>query len=330
MDDRKRRVPSSTPRLPVAPLIEDFRPGLPGSCLEAAGSVFSNLQGVPPARILPGGIPEERVVERMQSQRFEFKYLVDEPTARSVRDFVQGHLDLDAYGARMPDWSYPVHSLYLDSPDLGLCRSTINGDRNRFKMRLRFYENHPASPVYLEIKRRKDNCIFKKRCGIHPRAVAGILAGHVPDPGDRIDGPDCRPGFLEEYLQLITRLGAAPVAHVAYRREAWISPADNSVRVTLDREVFWDEEDTGSPDVRMRHPVRVFGDQVVVELKFTDRFPAWFGDLVRTHHLVRCGAAKYVDGATLVGMEPGRKCPVSASFRDRPGRRERLLAAYHQ
>jgi hypothetical protein len=41
-----------------------------------------------------------------------------------------------------------------------------------------------------------------------------------------------------------------------------------------------------------------FGDSVVLELKFTNRFPEWFKELVRVFGLMQCGAAKYVDGLT--------------------------------
>jgi hypothetical protein len=38
----------------------------------------------------------------------------------------------------------------------------------------------------------------------------------------------------------------------------------------------------------------------VVELKFTNRFPQWFGELVRIFGLRQCGAAKYADGVALM------------------------------
>ncbi|HKQ36797.1 MAG TPA: hypothetical protein VJ063_01895, partial [Verrucomicrobiae bacterium] len=45
----------------------------------------------------------------------------------------------------------------------------------------------------------------------------------------------------------------------------------------------------------------VWGKDVVLELKFTNRFPDWFRDLVRVFGLRQCGAAKYVDGVALQG-----------------------------
>ena len=59
-----------------------------------------------------------------------------------VRDFVRSYLDVDEYGDGQPDFSYPVHSLYLDSDLLTIYWGTINGDKNRYKLRLRFYNDH--------------------------------------------------------------------------------------------------------------------------------------------------------------------------------------------
>src|SRR2546427_8535657 len=101
--------------------------------------------------------------DRMQQQRFELKYIIKEGIARAVRDFVSSYLEIDEYGATQANFSYPVHSLYLDSDRLSLYQSTINGDKNRYKLRLRFYDNRPDAPVYFEIKRRMNNTIAKQR-----------------------------------------------------------------------------------------------------------------------------------------------------------------------
>src|SRR6266487_7073772 len=120
--------------------------------------------------------------DRMQKQRFELKYLISEETALLVRDFVKSYLDWDEYSVGKPNYSYPVHSLYIDSDDLKLYWSTINGDKNRYKLRLRYYSTHPDSPVFFEIKRRMNNCILKQRGGVNHEAIAQLLTGHLPQP----------------------------------------------------------------------------------------------------------------------------------------------------
>ena len=106
------------------------------------------------------------MADNLQKQRFEYKYIIREDVALALRDFVSSYLDLDPFGATQPNLSYPVHSLYLDSQGLRLYHTTLNGDKNRYKLRIRFYEDRPKAPVYFEVKRRTNNTIAKQRGGV--------------------------------------------------------------------------------------------------------------------------------------------------------------------
>ena len=241
--------------------------------------------------------------DKLQAQRFELKYVISEELALSVRDFVASYLEIDEFGATLQNLSYPVHSLYLDSPDMKLYKATINGDKNRFKLRLRFYENRSDAPVFFEIKRRMNNTIAKQRGGVRRDAVDGLLTGQLPAPEHLISKEPKQLVALQNFCRLVSNLEAKPKAHIAYLREAWISRYDNSVRVTMDREVRCDPEPTARLSTDLIRPITVFGTKVILELKFTNRFPDWFKDLVRVFGLMQCGAAKYVDGVTLLGED---------------------------
>jgi hypothetical protein len=52
---------------------------------------------------------------------------------------------------------------------------------------------------------------------------------------------------------------------------------------------------------RVENPVYTYGKNVILELKFTDRFPDWFRDLTRVFDLMQYSAAKYAEGVTLLG-----------------------------
>src|SRR5438132_6467987 len=241
--------------------------------------------------------------DKMQQQRLELKCIVTDDVARAARDFVSSYLEIDEYGATLPNFSYPVHSLYLDSDDLGLYHSTINGDKNRYKLRLRFYDNRVEAPVFFEIKRRMNNIIAKQRGAVRRDAVDWLLAGQLPEPAHLVSRDPRQLVFLQNFGRLMQDMRAKPKAHIAYLREAWISPKDNSVRVTMDRDVKFEPEPVARLSVDMDKPMIVFGKEVILELKFTDRFPDWFRELVRVFGLMQCGAAKYVDGVTMIGLE---------------------------
>jgi len=237
----------------------------------------------------------------LQLSRLEHKYIVAPDVALAVRDFVASYLEIDEFGATQPNLSYPVHSLYLDSDDLRIYWGTINGDKNRYKLRLRFYENRPNAPVFFEIKRRMNNAILKQRGAVRREAVARVLSGMLPAPEELSSTDPRQLGAIQRFVELATTLGAKPKAHIAYQREAWVQPDDNSIRVTLDRDVLCCVDHTMALTSEMDRPYRVFGNQVVLELKFTGRFPDWFAQLVRTFHLHQGSAAKYADGVALMG-----------------------------
>jgi hypothetical protein len=247
--------------------------------------------------------------DKMQTSRFEQKYVINEEQAIQVRDFVRSYLELDENGVGKPNYSYPVHSLYLDSDELKLYWDTINGNKNRFKLRLRFYNNNPDTPVFFEIKRRMNNCIMKKRGGVRRDAVNLLLAGHFPEPGHLVSKDPKHMLALQDFCRLMAQCHAKPKAHIAYLREAYVPHDDNSARLTMDREVRVEPDFTTRLSTKMERPWLLWGKDIVLELKFTNRFPDWFRELVRVFGFMQCGAAKYVDGVATMGeyrLDPRR------------------------
>lgn len=235
----------------------------------------------------------------IQSQRFELKYLIEKPLAPLIRDFVSSYLELDEYAVGRPNFSYPVHSLYLDSLELKTFHMSVNGAKNRFKLRLRYYDE--ASPVFIEIKGRVDNCILKRRCPVRRQAIPCLLAGQLPGPDDLFSSDPRQWAVLHEFNSLLLNLNARPKAHNHYFREAWVSPVDSSVRVTIDRQVRLEPYFLPDPVLEMRQPVQVFPGLAVLELKFTARFPGWFQELVRRFNLMQFSSAKYAEGIIMTG-----------------------------
>ena len=237
---------------------------------------------------------------RMQASRFELKYLVSEETALRVRDFVMCYLNMDENSVGKPNYSYPVHSLYLDSTALDLYWRTINGDKNRFKLRVRYYSDKPGTPVFFEIKRRMKDIIQKQRGGVHHASVPKILSGFFPEDSDLTSKSPKSVGAIQHFQRLMTELHAVPMTHIFYLREAYVSD-DDEVRVTMDRQVLIEPNPRGLIKTAMTNPAHAYRDFVILELKFTDRYPNWFRELVRVADTMQTGAAKYVSGINLLG-----------------------------
>jgi len=96
-------------------------------------------------------------------QRYERKFVVSENDAEAIRSFVCAYLPIDEHVTPDQPRGYRVTSLYLDTPAFDLYRQSCLGIKNRYKLRIRFYDTSEESPVYLEIKQRTTEAVHKMR-----------------------------------------------------------------------------------------------------------------------------------------------------------------------
>lgn len=226
---------------------------------------------------------------------------MSEPVALAARDFVSTYLVLDENCVDQPNNSYLNHSLYLDSANLRLYWDVINGNRNRYKLRVRFYNEDPASPLFLEIKQRHNDAILKQRSAIRRDALSAVLDGETPSERHLFKPSPKQLAALERFSLLMRTHQATPQTHVSYLREAWMTENDNSARVTFDRAVRVERRTVADVSCTHQSPVMPWRDAVILELKFTGRFPNWFGELARIFGIMQCGVAKYAEGVTTLG-----------------------------
>ena len=86
--------------------------------------------------------------DRTLSCRHELKYQISESKAAAIAQFMKPYLQLDRYSKLQRGGDYPVVSLYLDSVDMCLCRESLTGQKNRFKLRIRSYTDEPEYPRF--------------------------------------------------------------------------------------------------------------------------------------------------------------------------------------
>lgn len=278
----------------------------------------------------------------LQRSRFELKYVIGEPTAHEIRHFARNHLMPDPFANPALGYSYDIYSVYLDSSDLSLMNQTLEGLRNRFKLRVRFYDGKPETPVFFEVKRRMNNAIVKVRAKVRRDAAHRLMYGRDgwPERTDLANPADDRGlAALCKFCDLRDKLMARPQVLVGYNREAWCAPEDDSIRLTFDRRL---EAAPYHPD----HSFRLLRDDqwarvpmagVVLELKFTDRFPNWMREMAQTFSLRRTSMAKYVTCATSLAPEGLKMIRAAESVRslvaprrwEQPGQTERPRTTAH-
>jgi hypothetical protein len=239
----------------------------------SGGSEQKHTEKVQPAR------QPATSADRMLACRFELKYLVTEIQAARIERYVGPFLPPDRYSKLQRGGHYPIVSLYLDSPDMRLCRESMTGVKNRFKLRIRSYTDDPEYPRFFEIKRRINQVIVKSRARVTDRDVSALLTGRsLPPQGYTTDEV-----ALNQFQLYAANIRAGPIVLIRYMRQAWEGTSQDRVRVTFDRSLCY--KVTDEPQVRLGgsgwQRNALTEGSAILEIKFTGRYPAWVARLVQ-------------------------------------------------
>ena len=237
-----------------------------------------------------GKMPDKQT-DRTLRCRHELKYHISESMAEAIVQFIKPYLPLDRYCKLQRSRDYPIVSLYLDSADLQLCQESLGGLKNRYKLRIRSYTDEPDYPRFFEIKRRINTIIMKSRARVMNRDVPILLGGQPLPPQNYTADTDT----INQFQLYMNNIRAKPAVLIRYTRQAYEGGSESKVRVTFDRELSYCV--TREPEVRLggggwqRNPFTIGG--VVLEIKFTDRYPIWLSQMVKCFNLQQQSISKY-------------------------------------
>ncbi|MGA2864911.1 MAG: polyphosphate polymerase domain-containing protein [Verrucomicrobiota bacterium] len=241
------------------------------------------------------------------SARYELKYVLREPRAVAIADFVSSYLRPSEHNGAGPIRGHPVISLYLDSPDFLFFRQSYTGHKNRMKLRIRFYDDQWERPAFLEVKRRVNDVIVKGRAMISRAGVQQILSQgwprqpYFPDRAHLTQGRR-RQDVSDDFWTFANTVSARGVIYVSYYREVYESATSEELRVTLDRQIRGSRYDGSG---RLQTPKRGWfpyqppylapfpRDGVILELKYDERPPRWMLDLAKIFNLQQVPVCKY-------------------------------------
>lgn len=234
---------------------------------------------------------------------YELRYLIDEETALRLRDFVGEYLELEEQCVGRPGYATNVESLYLDSPDLKLFWQTIARPERHQQLRLRSYRDAPGGPVTLEIKHFHADGVTKEQVELSPSGAKMLLDGELPGHDPLLEQQPNGLFTAEHFWALMQGLQAHPIIRVTYARESYVT-CDRSSTVNFDRALAA----RLCPDRNVARSLadhwQMAKDQVICELKFTERFPKWFREMAETFNLIRTDVCKYRTALSALGANP--------------------------
>ena len=160
---------------------------------------------------------------QMVFKRTEAKYLLTDAQRSRLERRMARQMEPDQFGPST------VRNLYLDTPTFLLARRSLDHPLYKEKVRVRSYR--PAGPgdrVFLELKKKCEGVVYKRRCTCELEEALGLCACRRPPVGQ-----------VEREIAFTAQRegGLFPVAYLAYDREAFYAPHDRDLRMTFDRRV---------------------------------------------------------------------------------------------
>ena len=213
-------------------------------------------------------------------KRYELKYMITPAQKALLLAAMEPHMALDRYGRTT------IRNIYFDTPDYRLIRRSIEKPVYKEKLRLRAYHRAtPHSQVFVELKKKFDHVVYKRRLSLREDEALDWLAGNMrcPDHGQISREIDYFLGFYQ---------GLRPTVFLSYEREAYYCRAGSDFRVTFDENVLFRRDDLSLEAEIGGTPILPPGN-ILMEIKCAGGIPLWMTEVLTRERIFRTSYSKY-------------------------------------
>ena len=212
-------------------------------------------------------------------KRYELKYLLNPQQTELLLGGLQGHMCPDQFGLTS------IASLYYDTPDYRLIRSSVEKPMFKEKIRLRSYGlATDRSPVFLELKRKAYGVVYKRRV----QSTIPLVKKFFDREGDICAGGQINDEitYFRDYYETLV-----PSCLIIYDRTAYYEP-EGELRLTIDRNPRYrtDELDLG---VSMEGISLLPPGHSILEVKIQDAMPLWLASILSEGKIYKASFSKY-------------------------------------
>lgn len=223
-------------------------------------------------------------------QRREIKFLVDSRQRALLEQAFRGRMVPDPHGEST------ICNVYYDTPDYRLVRTSLEKPVYKEKLRMRSYGRvNGEEAVFLELKKKNDGVVYKRRISLRQRDAAAYMAGLSPLPeGSQI-------GRELDYFRRFYE-GLRPAVYLCYDRSAWFSSEDPDFRATFDNNIRWRREDM-SLCAPVGGETLLLPSQSLFEVKTADAVPLWLVEALDAGGIRQASFSKYGEAYKAICME---------------------------
>ena len=212
-------------------------------------------------------------------KRYEMKYILSGSQTEYFKKAVEGHMKIDKFVLTS------IASLYYDTPNYRLIRTSIEKPPFKEKIRLRSYGiATEQSPVFLELKRKAYGIVYKRRV----QSTIPLVNKFFRGVGDICAGGQINreiTTFRDYYENL------APACLIIYDRIAYFQP-DGDLRLTIDHNPRYRYDDldlTTSMDGNSLLPQ----GSTILEVKVQQAVPLWLSEILTKGKIYKGSFSKY-------------------------------------
>ena len=211
-------------------------------------------------------------------KRYEIKYILSKEQVDFIKKELVGHMEVDEYGLTS------IASIYYDTPDYRLIRTSIAKPPFKEKIRLRSYGlSKPGGKVFLELKRKAEGIVYKRRVVTTEDRVNQFFAyeGNIT-----ADGQIAREitYFRNYYNRLV------PAILIIYDRLAYYQP-NGDLRLTIDHNPRYRTKDLNLTTSMEGKSLLPEGG-ALLEIKVQKSMPLWLTDILTRGHIYKSSFSK--------------------------------------
>ncbi len=199
-------------------------------------------------------------------ERYEKKYRITAAQQQALLAGMRPYMTADAYG------EYTICNIYYDTDDWRLIRASLEKPVYKEKLRVRSYGvPGPDGKVFVELKKKYDGVVYKRRITTQARLVAPFLAGQLPGQDFGQIGREIR--WFQDFYH------TKPKVYLAYDRQAFAGIEDSELRITFDTGLRWRDTDVDLCAGDYGAPILPDGE-ILMEIKIPGACPLWLSQLL--------------------------------------------------
>ena len=213
-------------------------------------------------------------------KRYEIKYMIDQEQKERILKDMRLYMEPDQYGQSV------VRNVYFDTDSYRLIRHSIEKPVYKEKIRIRSYEKaKPGSPVFVELKKKYDHVVYKRRISMAEKQAMKWLAGD--SSYDTICQIAKEIAYFRDYYETLR-----PAVFLSYERGSYQSKKKDDLRVTFDNHILCRhtnlslEEDVWGEEILEK-------GKVLMEIKTAGGIPLWMTKLLTEERIYKTSFSKY-------------------------------------